>query len=186
MASARMLASAMFIALLAPIGCVSEVVDTTTARPMPPEPRPAPVTPSTARANRLGLMLMGPKPIDTDGNGRPDTIPIEVFLIAEPHPTPIFEDGAFVFDLYALGEAGDKSVPPIASWRFEGEALVQHQGRGMIGPAYRFALSLLEQGGDDLGLPAVDLVATFHPADGRRPIKSSGVRTLQMINPSGR
>ncbi len=168
-------------------GCVSErVSEGSSVRPLPPEPRAAPVTPSTARVNRMALMIIGPKPIDTDGNGRPDTIPIEVFLFAEPHPTPVFEDGAFVFDLYAIGEAGDKSVPPITSWRFEGEMLAGHQGRGMIGPMYRFALSLLDQGGDDLGLPAVDLVASFHPADGRRPIRSSGVRTLQMMTSSGK
>jgi len=172
--------------IAASAGCVSETVETTTARPMPPEPRAAPTTPASARPNRLAMMVIGPKPIDTDGNGRPDTIPVEVFLFAEPHPTPIFAAGAFVFDLYAIGEAGDTSVPPITSWRFENEDLSAHQARGMIGPMYRFALSLLEKGGDDLGLPAVDLVGRFHPADGGRPIRSSGARTLQMTMPSDR
>jgi hypothetical protein len=147
---------------------------------MPDPPREAPLTPGSARANAMALRV-GAKPLDTDNNGYPDLIEVEANLFAQPYPTPIHEDGAFVFVLYRPGESGLAEAQPLARWRIEGAA--QRRSRSasdLFGPGYRFALSLLDAGGDAMPATRADLVCWFESADGGSPVQSRGVRSIQV------
>lgn len=147
---------------------------------MPQKPVAPPPTPSGAKANSMAVLVLGPKARDTNGNGRADLVVVEVYLFAEPHPTPMFEDGRFVFELQPCPGEFAPEVMPVRTWAFEGEAEASARGKAMIGPSHRFMLSLLETGGDQLPCDTADLTARFEPADGRSPVKAMGVRSVQL------
>jgi hypothetical protein len=166
------------VAIVALGGCTTTVVEYSDGRPLPPKPVAGPATPPGAKSTALAVML-GPKPVDTDGNRFPDLIQVETYLFAEPHPQPIYEEGTFVFVLYALRTAADPGSVPIAEWRFSGEQLLKHRAVALAGICHHFNLSLLDHGGDsDIGIGA-DLTARFEPSDGRPAVKATGVRTIQ-------
>ncbi|MHC4947837.1 MAG: hypothetical protein ACYTG1_06200 [Planctomycetota bacterium] len=175
--------AALVVAILclpAASGGCETTVTTSDGRPMPPEPRPAPATPDDARVNAIALRI-GAKPTDTDGNGFPDQIAVEAYLFAQPHPTPIFEDGTFVFTLFPAGSSIHGDVAPLARWRIGGADLDRLKTRSpLFGPAYGIRLSLLETGGDQYPLLGANLTARFEPADGREPIRTGDVYTIQI------
>ncbi|UCD76486.1 MAG: hypothetical protein JSV91_06090 [Phycisphaerales bacterium] len=172
--------TALCLLLSTTIGCETTKVQSSDGRPLPPEPRPAPRTPADALANAIALRV-GAKPIDTNGNGYPDLIQVEAYLFSEPHPTPTYEDGAFVFTLHHRGQTDRPDALPIAEWRIEGEVLESCKGiSSLFGPAYTFGLSLMDAGGDEYPLCGADLSCRFEPADGRPPVDGKGVRSLQI------
>ena len=167
------------LAIMLTSGCQTNV-RTNDGRPMPPDPRPAPQTPSEAMANAIALRV-GPKPRDTNGNGFPDQIQIEAYLFSEPFPSPIYEQGAFIFELYPTGESTTPDMQPLRAWRVEKEILESSRTRTLYGPGYLLALSLLDdEGSDRYPLIAADLVCRFEPESGGEAVKGSGVYTLQL------
>lgn len=160
-------------------GCQTERVITSDGRPLPPPPRPAPPPPPSAKANRMAFFV-GQKPDDTNRNGYPDLISTTVMLVSSPHPTPIRQDGAFVFEMYPPGRYGSRDAKPIVSWRLEGEAVRRAEAIALAGPCYQFQLSLLAVGGDVLEFDRGDLICRFEPADGSPVVVSDGVRTIQL------
>ncbi|MDZ4756372.1 MAG: hypothetical protein SGJ11_17995 [Phycisphaerae bacterium] len=164
--------------------CACETtVETSDGRRMPPPPHAGPVTPESAPLNAIALM-MGPKPLDTDGNSRPDTIQLEAYLFARPYPAPQFRSGTFEFAIYRTGEAGPPDQPAegaIRTWTLPADQLEGVRSRSLIGACYAISISLLENGGTDaIGTHAVDLTARFFPSDGGAPVSASGVQSLSM------
>jgi hypothetical protein len=160
-------------------GCMTSSVTTSDGRPMPPAPRAAPHVPDGARVNTIAVQV-GNKPADTDGNGFPDLIQVEVHLISRPHPTPIYEEGSFVFALYLPGQSSMPDATPIAQWRIDPEATRKARIRSAIGSAYAFRLSLLDQVSDRLPQTAADLTCRFEPADGGLPVRAQAVYSVQL------
>jgi hypothetical protein len=147
---------------------------------MPPEPRPGPRTPADARADALVIQVAA-KPRDTNGNKYPDLIEVMANLFATPHPMPLHEDGAFVFQMYPSGTVDQPDAAVLREWRIEGAALERARAMNpLFGPSYQFNLSLLDGGTDRLPLMAADLVVWFEPADGRDSILRREVHTLQI------
>jgi hypothetical protein len=168
------------IAACALSGCQTTAVHTSDGRPMPPDPRPAPRTPTDAVPNAMA-MRVGAKPLDTNNNGFPDLIEVESFLFAEPHPTPMFADGTFVFELFLRGQALSDDATPIARWVFTGKDLQRSRVLSdLFGPSYRFNLSLFEVGGDEFPLTGADLTGRFEPGDGGDAVRCRGVRSIQI------
>jgi hypothetical protein len=173
------------VALAAGIGCETSR-QTSDGRPMPPRPRDAPATPTAAPINAMAIVL-GPKPVDTNGNLRPDLIQIEAYLFARPHPTPVWRAGTFEFAIYPPGAAGTPERPnpdPIRTWTLGPDRLLELRSRTLIGESYSIGLSLLENAAsDDLGMTSVDLLAVWRPVDGGAPVFIQGVRTVSLATP---
>jgi hypothetical protein len=168
------------LALLALLAACQTSVTTSDGRPSPPEVRPAPPVPAGAQANAMALRVAA-KPTDTNGNGYPDLIAAEAYLFSQPHPSPMYEPGAFVFGLYMEGIAFDDGAVPLAEWRIDGDELERRKMRSaMFGIGYGFRLSLLEAGVDELPVMNANLRCSFEPADGRPPVEPTGVPTLQI------
>lgn len=164
--------------LLALGGCQTERISG--GGTMPPAPRPAPVTPDSAAPTRM-LLGVGSKPIDTDGNGFPDMIMVSAHLFAEPHPTPIFDEGTFTFELYRAGTFNQPQATPLAKWTITGERLEQAKTRSLAGPMYNFRLNLNEAGGDRYPLQGVDLAATFVPDTApQKIVRPGGLISMQI------
>lgn len=188
-AAARAVGASVFAGLLLGLlglaGCETTVEQSTSPRPMPSKPVDPPPTPADAKANRMAVLLLGPKAQDTNGNGRGDLVLVEVYLFAEPYPTPIFEEGRFVFELQPCpGENVAQFIPPRV-WTFEGEQIRSFRGRARIGPSHRFPLSLLENGGDQLPCATGELTARFEPADGGAAVRAIGTRSVQLGGAGG-
>lgn len=164
-------------------GCVTTNVQTSDGRPAPPAPRVAPVTPDAAPVTAVAAVF-GPKPLDTNGNLLPDTIQVELYLFAQPFPTPVLRPGTFVISIYPMGQAGspDRPAPdPLRSWTIDGEALAKARVQALAGPCFRLSLSLLDGGAsDDLGVSSVDVVVRFRPEGDERFVAMTGVRTISL------
>lgn len=161
-------------------GCQTDKVTTSDGWPLPPMPLSTPVPPAGLKADRMAFMV-GSKPDDTDNNGFPDTIRATVALFSSEHPTALREDGAFEFLLYEQGRSETPGSKPMAQWRIEGEALRPTMAMAQYGPCYQFTLSLLTTPmGDQLPSAQADMICQFYPADGRAPVQSMGVRSLQI------
>lgn len=164
------------------VGCET-TVETSDGRPMPPAPTEGMETPDEARINAMALVL-GPKPIDTNGNLRPDTIQIEAYLFSRPYPNPRHCDGTFEFEIYRVGGMGREAEKPLRSWSIPPDRLAGMRGRSLVGLNYSIGISLLEGGGSDLiGEQSVDLIAYFTPIGSSERIPSRGVQTLSMTSP---
>jgi len=165
------------------VGCVTTNVETSDGRPAPPTPRAAPATPTEAPVTAVAAVF-GPKPLDTNGNLLPDTIQVELYLFAQPYPTPTLRDGTFEISIYPMGKAGSPDQPspdPLRGWTVSGEKLLASRAQALAGPCYRLNLSLLDDGRpDDLGVTSVDVVVRFRPVTGARTIAMTGVRTLSL------
>ena len=145
-----------------------------------PEPRRLPDPPASARANAMAVRVAA-RPLDTNGNGFPDLIPVQVYLFTLPHAAPIHEPGSFVFRLYQDGLAISPTTPTLVSWRIEGEALEEAKMRDrMFGRGYGFGLSLLDIGSDEFPLMATNLTCQFESADGGEPVTNSETYTIQI------
>jgi len=167
--------------LLACTGCQTERVSTSDGRPMPPKPRDPPRVPSGAQANAVAL-LPAAKPQDTNGNGFPDLLLVDAYLFSEPHPSPLHEQGSFVFALYHEGQVDRENAEPIAEWRVEGPALERCRAVTLWGRGYSIPLSLLDgsPGGEKFPVIATTLTCRFEPVDGREPIEPRGVYSIQL------
>ena len=160
-------------------GCQTTKVHSSDGRAMPPKPQRAPRVPAGAKANRIAMMV-GAKPQDSNGNGYPDLIRVTTYLFSEPHPTPIREEGTFVFELYPAGLT-DSEQDLIARWRLGPEELKRAQSVDLPGVCYAFSLGLLEVRSDALPLMMANLACRFEPADGRAPVRPQSVHALQPV-----
>ncbi|MGI9015401.1 MAG: hypothetical protein ACR2GY_14305 [Phycisphaerales bacterium] len=166
--------------LVGPAGCRSTVErGGGDSRPLPPAPRAGQSGPPGAHAKRIAMQVAA-KPRDTNGNRYPDLIEVMANLFSD-HPMPMYEDGTFVFQMYPSGRSDVPDARPIREWRIGGERLRAAQvGNTIYGLTYRFALSLLDEGGDQFPLMSADLICRFEPADGRAPIHRRDVHTMQI------
>ncbi|MFO0827957.1 MAG: hypothetical protein U0572_07370 [Phycisphaerales bacterium] len=184
--SAAPIRLAFLAASLACLASCQTTVTTDDGRPMPPPPRPAPPTPDQAPVNAMAIVL-GPKPTDTNGNMRPDTIQLEAYLFARPYPTPTWRDGVFEFSIYPPGKAGSPDQPakdPIRTWSILPEQAAQSRTHSLIGDGYALELSLLTNGGTDLiGYGSVDLIARFIETGSETPVSATGVRSVSLASP---
>ena len=159
--------------------CQTDHVTTSDGRPMPPPPRQAPVVPADALVNTI-VTQVGAKGIDTNGNGYPDEIRVISHLLSDPHPTPLFEPGTFVYQLFTSGDATRADASPLAAWTFSPAEAQQARTGSTLGPAYAFRLSLLQSGAEKLPPMLADLTCRFEPADGREPVRSRSVYSIQL------
>lgn len=163
-------------------GCET-VVETSDGRPMPPPPTEGVDAPRDAPINAMAIVL-GPKPIDTNGNLRPDTIQLEVYLFSQPFPNPRYSQGSFEFAIYRVGGMGRPGEKPLRTWKIPAERLDGMRGKSLVGENYSIGISLLEDGGTDvISEQAVDLIVYFTPTGSNDRIASMGVRTVSMTSP---
>jgi hypothetical protein len=162
-------------------GCETVSSQTSDGRPMPPpahEPEQAPVA---APINAISV-LYAPKPADTDANGRPDRLTVELYLFARPYPTPVWREGTVFVSAYPLGKAGSPSAPgtkPVHAWSFTTRELELGRFRSLIGEGYRFDVSLLDNGGSDLVKGSgLDFITSFQPAGSKDRVWGDGVRSI--------
>ena len=143
-------------------------------------PRPQQPAPPAARADALVLNVSA-APRDTDGNGYPDLIDATAHLFDRRYPPAIYQDGAFIFAMFAPGDVSRPGAEPLHEWRIADEQFQRARGRSAFGQCYRFRLSLLENDGtDELDLAMADLICVFEPADGGEPTWSGDVATIQV------
>ena len=149
-------------------------------RPLPPKPRPLQPAPPDARADAL-VLNVSPAPQDTDGNGYPDLINATAHLFDRRYPPAIYQDGAFIFAMFAPGDVSRPGAEPLHEWRVDNEQFQRARGRSAFGQCYRFRLSMLDNGGtDEVALPVADIVCVFEPADRGEPTWSGEVATIQI------
>jgi hypothetical protein len=172
-------AVAVGLGLVISAGCTSSRSTAAHSRPLPPKPRALRPAPPDARADALVLNVSA-APLDTNGNGYPDLIHATAHLFDTRYPPAIKENGTFVFLLYASGQVGNPDVDPIHEWRIEGEGLEQAHARSAFGDCYRFRLSLLDGGTDQLPINMADIQCWFEPADGRNPTYAGGVTSIRI------
>lgn len=180
-ASAVCAAGALCLAALTgAVGCETVSKETSDGRPMPPASRAVQQAPPDAPINALSV-LFGPKPVDSDANGRPDRIIAELYLFARPYPMPTWRDGTVVISAYRMGQAGTPENPgksPVHVWRFDMRELDLGRFRSLVGEGYKFQFSLLDGGGTDRQQgDALDFVTRFDPVQGN-PVWGDGVRTI--------
>ena len=172
------LASALAAALG---GCQTVSSETSDGRPMPPPVRSPDRAPSEAPVNAISV-LYAPKPADTDANGRPDRLAIELYLFARPFPTPVWRDGTIIVSAYPMGKAGSPSAPgrsPVHTWTLTMRDVELGRFRSLIGEGYRFQVSLLDAGGSDrIAGNGLDFVTSFQPAGTTERIWCDGVRSI--------
>lgn len=139
-------------------GCVSDGPAPRPA-PRPPAVQPSGIMPSVVdvAATRYAR--------DSDKNGFADEINATAFLFAPPHNTPITVGGSFTFTAKKLDGTD------FATWKFD-----QGQAKAAIekllpGPGYRFRLSMLDRGTDQMDSEDVQLWCEFTP-EGGEPIRS--------------
>jgi hypothetical protein len=160
--------------------CQTTSVVTSDNRPMPPEPRPAPRVPSGARANAIA-MTVGARPADSNGNGFPDRVRVDAYLFSQPHPTPLWQDGSWVFELRPPASPEVPEPEPIAEWRFDAETARERRTRLWAGPGHMFQLDLLEvRGTDVMPIVGATVVGRFEPGDGGAAVHSTGAHTIQL------
>jgi hypothetical protein len=164
-------------------GCET-TTETSDGRRMPPPPREGMVTPDEAPINAMALVL-GPKPLDTDGNLLPDTIQIEAYLFSRPFPNPMHRDGTFEFAIYRSGGAGRTGEKPLRVWTISPERLAGMRGKSLVGPSFSIGISLLEDGATDrIGEQSVDLMAHFTEVGSTERVPSMGVRSVSLSSPA--
>jgi hypothetical protein len=179
-------------------GCET-VSETSDGRPMPPRARAVERAPPTAPINALSV-LFGPQPADSNANGRPDRISVELYLFARPYPMPVWRQGTLYITAYPLGQAGSVESPstkPFHEWRYTTNDLELGRFKSLIGEGYRFQFTLLGEdsshtdadgrkrmGTDLVPNNALDLIARFEPVDGTPVVWCDGVRTLS-FQPAG-
>ena len=106
-------------------GCVTDSVQTSSNRTVPPEPRTAAPTPEGTAINTLAV-LKSQRPIDTNGNGFPNRLDVAVYLFSRPYPAPRHSAGTLRFLYYPMGSVDPvigASEEPLAEWVFEQEVL---------------------------------------------------------------
>lgn len=177
--------------LLAFVAGCETTRETSDGRPMPPRAHAVQAAPDSVPINALSV-LYGPQPADSNANGRPDRISIELYMFARPYPMPVWREGTVTITAYPMGQAGSPEHPgakPFHEWRYTTRELELGRFRSLIGEGYRFQISLLgddgkERGTDIVPNDALDFLSRFEPADNSGVIWGDGVRTLS-FQPSG-
>ena len=176
--SQPLIGTAFALTLAALVSC-QETRITGYQRPLRPTLQRPEAVPADARVDAL-VLTVSITPIDTNANGYPDLLDATAHLFDTRYRPTIREQGAFVFLLFAPGEAGRPDSKPIRRWRIEGEKVLRSQIRSAFGVGYHFRPSLLDGGTDMLPFVTADLVCYFEPADGRDPVYAGEVRTIQV------
>lgn len=175
----RFTAALLVAAAIVAGGCTT-TVETSDGRPMPPKPRSSPPVPADAPVNALA-MIYGRKPADSNNNGYPDLIPVEVYLFSQPYPRSIHRPGSFEFALYPLGQPITAEAVPMARWQLDEEAVTAAQLLSPVfGLGYGFRLRLLDCADDELPLMFATLVCRFAPADGAEMVSSDSQHMVQL------
>ena len=110
----------------------------------------------------------------------PDMIPATIHLFDRRYPPAIFEEGAFVFEMYAPGDVAVTDAEPIRVWRIEGDQLAMARTRSAFGGCYRFRLSMLDEGSDTLPIAMADVVCRFEPLDGGATVHAGQSASIQI------
>lgn len=168
------------LALALSAGCET-TRETSDGRPMPPRTRAPEPPPPDVPINTL-TVLFGPRPADSNANGRPDRLSVELYMFARPYPMPVWREGTVVISAYLLGQAGTPERPgrePFHVWTLPTSSLELGRVRTMFGEGYAFQVSLLGNGGTDV-IPnnALDILVRFDPAGGGESVWSDGVRSI--------
>lgn len=105
--------------------------------------------------------------IDTDSNKFRDTSTVVIYIFPESarYQLPMPAPGTFEFVLE--GPSG-----PIARWEIGEQRSGEARRQLPPGPGYVFELSLIELGSDHINAEEAELLATFIPADGGRPLRA--------------
>lgn len=107
---------------------------------------------------------------DTDGNGFPDTFPVTVYLFSDGYPLSLEVPGTFRFELFSA----EGKLARV--WTFDADQARATVRRAGPGPAYVFALSMLDSGSDRVRRQNVDLSAVFTPEPGPRSVGAAPVK----------
>lgn len=151
-------------------GCVGCVSDGPT-RPVRVDQSRRPPT----SAPPTEMFLAASQAVDLDGDNLPDTIPVTVYLFADPSrfTTPLWADGSFTFVLM------DNAGVPVKDWTISGDR--QRGGRLVLapGPGYAFDLTLSprEVAGSEGGLYSI---ASSFEASGGGTIRTRGTATVRL------
>jgi hypothetical protein len=105
--------------------------------------------------------------IDTDSNKFRDTSTVVLYIFPESaqYQLPMRAEGTFDFALESQGK-------PLARWTMDEDRSGAARRQLPPGPGYVFELSLLELGSDRVNAPDAELIATFLPLDGSRPLRA--------------
>jgi hypothetical protein len=166
---------------------------TSDGRAMPSRVKSVEQAPANAPVNALSV-LYSPQPADSNANGRPDRISIELYMFARPFPMPVWREGNLTITAYPMGKAGSPENPgkrPFHVWKFTTRDLELGRFKSLIGEGYRFQLSLLGEtegvsGTDLVPGEALDFMSRFEPSDGSGAIWGDGVRTISFQGSMGR
>ena len=146
-------------------GCVTDGVESTTGRPLPPKPRKVAPASESSSINAISV-LKSQQPMDTTGNGFPNLLGVGVYLFARPYPIPRFADGTLVCSLFSPGsfdQLNPSASDPVVSWTFGPEMMAGARVDNLIGPGYQLSLDLGAVGLNSLELNSADLVVQFLP-----------------------
>lgn len=171
------------VALLVLAGCVTDSVETSTGRPIPPEPRKVDPPPSSAPINALA-MLKDQRPVDTNGNGFPNRLNVAIYLFSRPYPSPRHARGSLVFHYYPVGTIDPvlgPAEPPLATWTFGPDVLAAAEMRNIIGPGYELGLDISGIGLSRIDATGADLVVEFLSEDGDPPVRNSTVQRVPFV-----
>ncbi len=141
------------LAAMAPVSC--------TTGPSRPDSAPDSAVPGV-------LALTATDFIDTDSNKYRDTSTVVIYVFAESaqYKLPMKAEGTFEFVLE------DRGGRALARWNIGPDRSGAARRQLPPGPGYVFEISLLEFGSDRLDVPEAELVATFIPDDGGRPLRA--------------
>jgi hypothetical protein len=164
-------------------GCVTESVQTSTGRPLPPEPRKVAPAPTAAMINAMAV-LKNQRPIDTNGNGFPNRLNVAVYLFSRPYPSPRHARGSLSFHYYPVGSVDPvmgASEMPLASWTFGSDILAVSAMENIIGPGYEISLDISSVGLSSLDAAAADLVVEFLPENGAEMVRSTTIQRIPFV-----
>ncbi|RPG16128.1 MAG: hypothetical protein CBB69_009105 [Phycisphaera sp. TMED9] len=177
-ASAR--TTAFILAAVVMSGCVTDGVESTTGRPLPPAPRDVAPASESSSINAISV-LKSQQPMDTTGNGFPNLLGVGVYLFARPYPIPRFADGTLVFSLFPPGEfdqLNPSAGEPVVSWTFGPDMMAGAQVENLIGPGYQLSLDIGAVGLSSLEVDSADMVVQFIPAQEGDGIVYSSVQRV--------
>jgi hypothetical protein len=156
-------------------GCVTETRPITDNSPPPRASSPRSVGPAPANVRATQMLIVAGVPSDADSNGFPDTVPVVVYLFAPAgvYPLPLTERGVFEFRL----TAGDGTL--LGEWVFAEDVVAGAAQPLPPGNGFIFGLRVAK-GSDRVANQAASVTAVFRPADGGRPVLSTGSATVRM------
>ena len=156
------------LACLALAGCVSEG-----------PPRRSTVDQSRrpdAGDRPVAMLMAASQAQDTNGDGIGDTIPVTVYLFADParFTAPYWRDGAF--DFWLVDDRGGE----VKRWRISGPA--QREGRMVLspGPGYAYSLPVIVRELPPVPGGLFSLLGSFETGEGAR-VGTNGSATVRLV-----